>query len=192
MKKLALILGFTLGTALTSFGQSENSNYTLNRVVERIARESKFEKEYFWENIIPVPDSNNNSRLTLLDNNREYFITYYDFNNNGKPDIVACFRPRSPEDTITCCPRETKSRAEIVMISRKENSDYELTYIDNDKNGYFDEVIENIQDVDFRPVLEKEFERRYKNIQEEKPKEKPKTPGKKEDNSERKYFALDF
>ncbi len=139
-KSLLTLLG--LGT-IGFLGFSQSSNFIQERVLQRIEREKKFEMGYFVEYLIKEDSSKNNN---------EFKIGYYDFNSNGKPDLLAFFK-------------QNNLNSEIIMIDKDENNLYEFTYIDNDKDGIFDEKEEDIHKTEFIYLIENEMNKLIKDNQ---------------------------
>lgn len=144
MKKTLLTLLGILGFNVLGF--SQENNFIQERILQRIDKDKKFEKEYFTEYSVGSVASENNG---------EYILTYYNFNQknlNDKVDLIACFRLGN-------------SCAEVVMIDKNEDGVYETTYIDNNKDNIFDEKVIDIKDTKFEYILEEEVENLKKESQ---------------------------
>ncbi len=127
MKKLITILGLTLGLGLSGFSQN---NYIRDRIFQRIENERKFEKCFFSEYLRFSEESKNNG---------EYIMASYDFNFDGKIDLMAFFKQDSLCDSgKDCIPRNTKRGASIVMINYDGDGDFDYFYADSKNNSFLD------------------------------------------------------
>lgn len=119
MKKLVALVGLLAGLGSVGFSQ----DFIKNRIYERVDNTRKFEKCFFPEYIISSVPSKNNG---------EFIISSYDFNGNGKVDLIACFESGSSYD---CEPVNTKSSARMVMLYPNEGIYSKETYVDEDGDG---------------------------------------------------------
>jgi len=146
-KTLLTLLGISaLGSITTPAFSQENLsgpspeyNFIQERVLKRIDKEMKFNKNFFIEYLIKCESSENNG---------EYVVSYYNFNSDerNKPDLVAFFRPGN-------------KNAEIVMVDKDENGNYEFTYVANKGDTILKDKIYDIQNTDFRYLFKEETEK---------------------------------